>query len=113
MSHHDHHQDVHQDPDPADSRADTIAAFFAIAIAVCGVLFFISQHFFPVGDFACSFLLLAGGLTQHQVYNYDKGNHEEYCEHYGSDNKWHKPATVKIPLTVLFTLHPEACLQNT
>jgi len=44
MSHHDHHEAIHQDPDPADSRADTVAAFFAIAIAVCGVLFFISQH---------------------------------------------------------------------
>jgi hypothetical protein len=47
MSHHDHH-DTHQepqrDPDPADSRADTIAAFCAIAIAVTGVLYFISQQ---------------------------------------------------------------------
>jgi hypothetical protein len=47
MSHHDNHE-VHQadsfEPDPADSRADAVAAFFAIAIAVCGVLFFISQQ---------------------------------------------------------------------
>jgi hypothetical protein len=47
MSHHDNH-DVHQadsfEPDPADSRADAVAAFFAIAIAVSGVLFFISQQ---------------------------------------------------------------------
>lgn len=45
MSHHDHHPaDSLHEPDPADSRADAVAAFFAIAIAVCGVLFFISQH---------------------------------------------------------------------
>lgn len=48
MSHHDHHHAHHADglhePDPADSRADAIAAFFAIAIAVCGVLYFISQQ---------------------------------------------------------------------
>ena len=45
MSHHDNHHanNVHE-PDPADSRADAIAAFFAIAIAVSGVLFFISQQ---------------------------------------------------------------------
>jgi hypothetical protein len=30
--------------DPAASRADAILAFFAIAIAVSGVLFFISQQ---------------------------------------------------------------------
>jgi hypothetical protein len=44
MSHHDHHPEHHIDPDPADSRADAIAAFFAITIAVCGVLFYISQQ---------------------------------------------------------------------
>ncbi len=53
MSHHDHQVsdqvsdanfDHNVEPDPADSRADAIAAFFAIMIAVCGVLFFISQH---------------------------------------------------------------------
>jgi hypothetical protein len=45
MSHHDNHQaDSLHEPDPADSRADAIAAFFAIAIAVSGVLFFISQQ---------------------------------------------------------------------
>lgn len=48
MSHHDHHAedqlDLSNEPDPADSKADAIAAFFAIMIAVCGVLFFISQH---------------------------------------------------------------------
>jgi hypothetical protein len=45
MSHHDHNLEQHSaEPDPADSRADAIAAFFAIAIAVSGVLFFISQH---------------------------------------------------------------------
>jgi hypothetical protein len=48
MSHHDnhhvHHADSLHEPDPADSRADAIAAFFAIAIAVSGVLFFISQQ---------------------------------------------------------------------
>lgn len=45
MSHHDHHhaESAHE-PDPADSRADAIAAFFAIAIAVTGVLYFISQQ---------------------------------------------------------------------
>lgn len=48
MSHHDnhhaHHADSVHEPDPADSRADAIAAFFAIAIAVSGVLYFISQQ---------------------------------------------------------------------
>lgn len=44
MSHHDNHQADSFEPDPADSRADAIAAFFAIAIAVSGVLFFISQQ---------------------------------------------------------------------
>ena len=49
MSHHDTnhhggHAEPHRDPDPADSRADAIAAFFAIGIAVTGVLYFISQH---------------------------------------------------------------------
>lgn len=45
MSHHDqHHADNTHEPNPADSRADAIAAFFAIAIAVSGVLFFISQQ---------------------------------------------------------------------
>lgn len=44
MSHHDNHQTDSFEPDPADSRADAVAAFFAIAIAVCGVLFFISQQ---------------------------------------------------------------------
>ncbi len=48
MSNHDHHHDTHaephRDPDPADSKADAIAAFCALAIAVCGVLYFISQH---------------------------------------------------------------------
>lgn len=45
MSHHDQtHADTVHEPDPADSRADAIAAFFAIAIAVCGVLYFISQQ---------------------------------------------------------------------
>ena len=44
MSHQDNHQAAHREPDPADSRADAIAAFCAIAIAVCGVLYFISQQ---------------------------------------------------------------------
>jgi hypothetical protein len=52
MSHHDHHDAHHhdshaepqRDPDPADSRADAIAAFFAVAIAVTGVLYFVSQQ---------------------------------------------------------------------
>lgn len=45
MSHHDSkHADQLHEPEPADSRADAFAAFFAIAIAVCGVLFFISQQ---------------------------------------------------------------------
>jgi hypothetical protein len=44
MSHHDNHEADSFEPNPADSRADAIAAFFAIAIAVSGVLFFISQQ---------------------------------------------------------------------
>lgn len=45
MSHHDHHHaDSVHEPDPADSRADAIAALCAIAIAVAGVLYFISQQ---------------------------------------------------------------------
>jgi hypothetical protein len=44
MSHHDHPADTAHEPDPTDSRADAIAAFFAIAIAVVGVLYFISQQ---------------------------------------------------------------------
>jgi hypothetical protein len=46
MSHHDHHapQDLHHEPDQRDSRADAIAAFCAIAVAVTGILFFISQQ---------------------------------------------------------------------
>ncbi len=44
MSHHDNHQADSYEPDPADSRADAIDAFFAIAIAESGVLFFISQQ---------------------------------------------------------------------
>lgn len=46
MSHHDNHNatDNLNEPNPADSRADAIAAFFAITIAVSGVLFFISQQ---------------------------------------------------------------------
>lgn len=46
MSHHDHHasNDVHHEPDPRDSKADAVAAFCAIAIAVSGILFFISQQ---------------------------------------------------------------------
>jgi len=45
MSHHDHHHDEPQrEPDPADSRADAVAAFFALAIAVTGILYFVSQH---------------------------------------------------------------------
>jgi hypothetical protein len=45
MSQHDNQpaNGLHE-PDPADSRADALAAFFAIAIAVSGVLFFISQQ---------------------------------------------------------------------
>lgn len=43
MSHHDNH-DVQHDPDPRDSKADAIAAFCAIAIAVTGILYFISQQ---------------------------------------------------------------------
>lgn len=44
MSQNDHQDTLHTDPDPADSRADAIAAFCAIAIAVCGILYFISQQ---------------------------------------------------------------------
>ena len=48
MSHHDHHDDHHattqREPDPADSRADAVAAFFAVAIAVTGLLYYVSQH---------------------------------------------------------------------
>lgn len=48
MSHHDqnqpHQPELTMEPDPADSKADAIAAFCAIAIAVCGVLYFISQQ---------------------------------------------------------------------
>ena len=45
MSQHEHHDvQQHIEPDPADSRADAIAIFCIIAIAVCGVLFFISQQ---------------------------------------------------------------------
>jgi hypothetical protein len=32
------------EPSPADSRADAVAAFCAIAIAVSGVLYFIAQQ---------------------------------------------------------------------
>ena len=45
MSHQEHHDAAqHIEPDPADSRADAIAAFCAIAIAVSGILYFISQQ---------------------------------------------------------------------
>jgi hypothetical protein len=44
MSHHDHNADTVHEPDPADSRADAVAIFCAIAIAVSGVLYFISQQ---------------------------------------------------------------------
>jgi hypothetical protein len=47
MSHHDHHDSQSHtavEPSPADSKADAVAAFFAVAIAVAGVLYFISQH---------------------------------------------------------------------
>lgn len=46
MSHHDHSHDSSpaREPDPRDSRADAIAAFCAIAIAVSGILYFISQQ---------------------------------------------------------------------
>ncbi len=43
MSQHDHHA-VHHEPDPRDSTADAIAAFCALAIAVTGILYFISQQ---------------------------------------------------------------------
>lgn len=46
-AHDNHHVENHEsyvEPDPADSKADAIAAFCVIAIAVCGVLFFISQN---------------------------------------------------------------------
>ena len=42
--HHDTHAEAQRDPDPADTRADAIAAFCAVAIAVTGVLYYISQH---------------------------------------------------------------------
>lgn len=41
---HPHAEEISYEPNPADSRADALAAFFAIAIAVCGALFFISQQ---------------------------------------------------------------------
>lgn len=44
MSQHDHRDTASHEPDPADSRADAIAAFCAIMIAVVGVLYFISQQ---------------------------------------------------------------------
>jgi hypothetical protein len=45
MSHHDEiNAQSQSEPNPADSRADAIAAFCAIAIAVTGVLYFISQQ---------------------------------------------------------------------
>ncbi len=45
MGHHDEvHTETDSGPSPADSRADALAAFSAIAIAVAGVLYFISQH---------------------------------------------------------------------
>ncbi|MGA0805225.1 MAG: hypothetical protein ACO3PV_01750 [Pseudohongiellaceae bacterium] len=44
MSHHDHSHDQVSEPDPRDSKADAVAAFCAIAIAVTGILFFISQQ---------------------------------------------------------------------
>lgn len=44
MNDHEQHSTVSNEPNPADARADTIAAFFAIAIAVCGVVYFISQQ---------------------------------------------------------------------
>ncbi len=44
MSHHDHTHEPVREPDPRDSRADAIAAFCAIAIAVTGILYFISQQ---------------------------------------------------------------------
>jgi hypothetical protein len=46
MSHHEEldMQSPSTEPNPADSRADAIAAFCAIAIAVSGVLYFISQQ---------------------------------------------------------------------
>ena len=44
MNQHESHEVLSREPDPADSRADAIAAFCAIAIAVCGVLYFISQQ---------------------------------------------------------------------
>lgn len=42
--HDDSHAEPHRDPDPADSRADAIAAFFALAIAVSGLLYYVSHH---------------------------------------------------------------------
>jgi hypothetical protein len=43
MSHHDHAAD-HVEPDPADSKSDVWAAFFAVIIPVVGVVYFVSQH---------------------------------------------------------------------
>ncbi|MES2626992.1 MAG: hypothetical protein V4628_17020 [Pseudomonadota bacterium] len=45
MSHHDDSTaNLQSEPNPADSKADAIAAFCAIAIAVTGILYFISQQ---------------------------------------------------------------------
>jgi hypothetical protein len=44
MSQHDQYNLQQQEPDPADSRADAIAALCAVLIAVCGALFYISQQ---------------------------------------------------------------------
>ncbi len=45
MSHHDNSSaQISHEPNQADSRADAVAALLAIAIAVCGVLYFISQQ---------------------------------------------------------------------
>lgn len=44
MSDHEQTSTVSTEPDPADARADTIAAFCAIAIAVSGIVYFISQQ---------------------------------------------------------------------
>lgn len=48
MSHHDHHDhhehEVQAEQNPADARADAIAMFAALTIAVTGILYFISQH---------------------------------------------------------------------
>ena len=42
--HHDTHDETQREPDPADSRADAITAFCALAIAVCGILYYVSHH---------------------------------------------------------------------